>query len=190
MDINLGLREIVGVVQDVKHSKLDAASVPEIFLPLAQRPVSDMTLVVRTQAEPAGLIPALQSEVRALDPDQPLSGITTMSQLLANSISQPRFHSRLVSFFAAVALLLAAVGIYGVIACSVGQRSRAIGIRMALGAQRRDVLSLVLRQGMSPAGAGIALGLSGAFALTRLLRTLLFGVGPTDPVTFVVTISL
>jgi len=109
-----------------------------------------------------------------------------MSQLLANSIAQPRFHSRLVSFFAAVAMLLAAVGIYGVIACSVGQRAREIGIRMALGAQRHDVLRMVLRQGMSLAGAGIAFGLTGAFALTRLLRTLLFGVGPTDPLTFVV----
>jgi putative ABC transport system permease protein len=184
LDIKLGLRKIVGIVADVKHSRLDGLPVPEMYVPLAQRPVNDMTLVVRTAAEPAGLVQAIQGEVAALDKDQPISGIATMSQLIAGSIAQPRFQSGLLSAFAAIGMILAAVGLYGLIAFSVSGRTREIGIRMALGAQRREVLALVLRQAMKMVGAGILIGVAAAFAMTRAMTGLLYEIGPADPLTF------
>jgi len=184
LDVKLGLREVVGVVADVRHTKLDALPVPEMYVPRAQRPVGAMTLVVRSAEEPKDLVRAIQNEVAALDKDQPLSGVTTMSQLVANSISQPRYQTGLLSAFATGALILAAIGLYGVISYSVGQRTREIGVRMALGAQRRTVLGLVLGQGMKLIGAGIAIGLAAAFALTRVMSGLLYEVRPTDAVTF------
>jgi putative ABC transport system permease protein len=184
LDIKLGLRKIVGIVADVKHSRLDGLPVPEMYVPLAQRPVNDMTLVVRTAAEPAGLVQAIQGEVAALDKDQPISGIATMSQLIAGSIAQPRFQSGLLSAFAAIGMILAAVGLYGLIAFSVSGRTREIGIRMAVGAQRREVLALVLRQAMKMVGAGILIGVAAAFAMTRAMTGLLYEIGPADPLTF------
>jgi putative ABC transport system permease protein len=179
-------REIVGVVGDVKHFSLEDASKPELYLPYAQRPTQNQTLVIRTDSEPSALVASVRGEVRALDKDLPLYGIKTMEDYLDESVAARRLIMILVSVFAAVALLLAAVGIYGVISHSVTERTREIGIRMALGARSQDVLRLVVRRGMKLALVGVGLGLTGSVALTWLMKNLLFGVSATDPLTFVV----
>jgi putative ABC transport system permease protein len=181
----MGLREIVGVVADVKHVGLAGETVPEFFTPLAQRPTRDMTLVVRTAADPAGLPGLVRREVYALDKDQPIDNASTMSEWLAASVAQPRFNFLLLTVFAAVALALAGLGIYGVVAWTVAQRTQEIGIRMALGARAEDVFRLMVGQGMKPALLGVALGLPGAAALTRLMKTMLFEMSATDPLTFI-----
>ncbi len=185
-DLALGLREIVGVVADVKHAGPAGETVPEFYAPLAQRPARDMTLVVRTAADPAEALSLVRREVYALDKDQPVDNASTMSEWLAASVAQPRFNFLLLTVFAAVALALAALGIYGVMAWTVAQRTQEIGIRMALGARAQDVFRLMIWQGMKPAMLGVALGLLGAAALTRLMKSLLFEMSATDPVTFVV----
>ena len=183
-DLALGLREIVGVVADVKHTGLAGETVPEFYAPLAQRPARNMTLVVRAAADPAGLLGVARNEVLALDKDQPIANASTMSEWLAASVAQPRFNFLLMTVFAAVALLLAALGIYGVMAWTVAQRTQEIGIRMALGAQTSDVLKLIIKRGMTLTLAGVAIGLIASLALTRLMETLLFDVSATDPLTF------
>src|SRR5262245_26897601 len=176
--------EVVGVVGDVKHNRLDAESRAEIYVPYSQAPAGFMYLVVRTTSDSLSMAAAVRREIAAVDKDQPVHNLKTMEQLFAESISQPNFNMLLLSIFSAVALVLAAVGIYSVISYSVSQRRREIGIRMALGAQAGDVLKMVVRQGLALLLIGIAIGLGGAFALTRLLKTLLFEVSTTDPVTF------
>ena len=179
--------EIVGVVGDVQNAGLDATPGPHAYTPYRQRPWSAISLVVRSNAEPLALTADVRAQVLSVDKDQPVTAVQTMEQILADNVSQPRLTMLLLGIFAAVAMLLAAVGIYGVMSYSVTQRTHEIGIRMALGASRGDVLRLVVGQGMALALAGVVIGLGAALALTRLMAGLLFGVGTTDPLTFTVT---
>ena len=177
--------EVVGIASDVKAAGLNAGAEPAYYVPSTQAPLQDMTILVRTQGDPATLVSAIRSSVWAIDPNQPVSNINTLEKLVNESIAQPRLNMMLMGLFGVLALLLAAVGIYGLLSYAVTQRTQEIGIRMALGAQVGDVLAMILRQGMTLAVIGIGLGLVGALALTRLMRGLLFGVGPTDATTFI-----
>jgi putative ABC transport system permease protein len=177
--------EIIGVVGDVRHRSLDAEGGAEYYRSYLQSPERSMSLVIRTQAsDPASIAATLRGVVQQVDKDQPLSNIQTMNQLLADSVARQRFNMLLLGIFSAVALMLAAVGIFGVMNYSVSQRTHEIGIRMALGAQGRDVLRMVVGQGMILTLIGVAVGLLAAFALTRVMSNLLFGVSATDPLTF------
>ena len=179
-------REIVGVVADVRRNGLDVNVQPEMYASYLQRPERRLNVVIRTDARDASqLIPAARAEVKAFDPNQIIWRTQTLEQLLSTSVAPRRFNMLLLGIFACVALVLAAVGLYGVMSYSVSWRTREIGIRMALGARRADVLRLVVRQGMTMTLIGLALGLVGAFSISRVLRGLLHGVSPTDPLTFV-----
>ena len=184
-------REIIGVVGTAKHGNLAEPDTAEFYLPFAQAPDRFSDIVVRTsQPAPSGLERAIRRTVLELDAQQFVPAITPLSQLVSQTLSQSRFNTGLLAVFAAVAILLAAVGIYGVIAYNVAQRTKEIGIRMALGAQRRQMLLMILRQSLTMALIGIVLGLFGAFAATRLLSALLFGVGTTDLLTYGAVILL
>jgi putative ABC transport system permease protein len=178
--------EIIGVVGDVKHASLDGDVRPMSYWPPAESAYPFMTLVARTDGDPLNYVAAVRRDVQALDNDQPIASVYTMEQLISESVARARFSTTLLAIFAAVALILAAVGIYGVMSYSVTQRTHEIGLRMALGADRRAVMAMVIRQGMRLALIGVAAGLAIALALTRLLATLLFGVSATDPTTFIV----
>jgi putative ABC transport system permease protein len=175
--------EIVGIVGDIHDSGLDQGLVPEFYASLEQAPVGAFSVVLRTSTDPGSLAAAVRREVRALDADLPVTQLETMEDVVSRSIAGPRFTMSLLLVFALTALLLSAVGIYGVTAYSISQRTREIGIRMALGADARRVRALVLRDGARLAATGLGLGLIAALALTRLLRGLLFEVPPTDPLT-------
>jgi putative ABC transport system permease protein len=177
--------EIIGVVGDVKMKGLDIATRPMVYWPHAELPYLSMTLVVRSSGNPSGIAGSLEREVRALDKDQPLSDVRTMNEWLADSIARARFATFLLSVFGFVALMLASLGIYGVMSYSVTQRTNEIGIRLALGASGSNVLRLVLKRGLLLALGGIAVGLAGSLGLTRLLTGLLFDVSVTDPAIFV-----
>jgi len=179
-------RTIIGVVGDVKHYGLDKKEPMQIYLPESQYPRPYSTLIVHTSSDPKAMIAAVRSEILALDKDQAVYNIVTMEQLLADSISLRRFSMLLLMIFAGVALMLAGVGIYGVISYSVTQRTHELGVRMALGASRRDIIRLVVGQGMTMTLAGVAIGLVATFALTRVMESLLFGVSATDPATFII----
>jgi len=182
--------EIVGIIQDVKH-ELNIPVTPEYYLPHSQDSWNAMVLVARTRVDPGSMAAPIRQQVLAIDKDQPVFDIKTMQEVRALSISVYSIGSVTMTIFAIVALLLAAVGIYGVMAFAVSQRTQEIGIRMALGARALDVLKLVLRNGMFLAVIGAAIGLAGAFAITRFMSSLLFGVSPTDLVTFAsVTVGL
>ena len=179
-------RTVVGVVKDVKQYGLDKPGTSALYLPHAQYPVSFMSLVVRTSGDPAEMTATVRQAVRKLDPDQVPTEIATMSDVMANSIQTQRFSMFVLGAFATLALALAAVGIYGVMSYVVAQRTHEMGIRIALGARAGNILSLVLKNALRMTIAGIFLGAVGAFALTRLMKSLLFGVMPTDVPTFVV----
>jgi putative ABC transport system permease protein len=176
--------EIVGVVGNVKYLGLTVDTDPAYYMPFAQNYGPRMFLAVRSSGDAAPVEDALRRGIQSIDPGVTLARSGTMEQALTLSVSQPRFDAMLLSLFAGIALLLAAVGVYGLIAYSVAQRTHEIGVRMALGAARADVVRMVVQQGAALAGIGIAFGLGGAFALTHLLRTMLFGVGVTDVLTF------
>jgi putative ABC transport system permease protein len=176
--------EIVGIVANVHEAGLDVQPTPEVYQPFAQRPLQSVMLAVRTKGNPLGFVNVVRSRIHAIDPDQALSSVRTMRDVVQESLGRPRMMTLLVGVFAGLALLLATVGLYGVVAYSTAQRTHEMGIRIALGATRLDVLRLVLGQGLRLGLAGILIGESGAYALTRVMKSLLFHVSATDPTTF------
>ncbi|HZF37742.1 MAG TPA: ABC transporter permease, partial [Blastocatellia bacterium] len=176
--------EIIGIVGDSKHMNLDSEVKPMSYWPHPELASSSMTFVIRTRGDAAAITSAARNIIRALDPEQPVTAARTMESLIGTSVARARFNTLLLTIFAVVALLLAGVGIYGVMAYSVAQRTREIGVRMALGARVADALWLVVRSGMALALSGVAIGVAASFALTRLMKTLLFDVSATDPLTF------
>ena len=179
-------RTIIGVVGNIRQESLTDEVTPEIYVPFAQFPVNSMTLLVRTASDPLSLAPAVRSEVLAIDKNQPVYDVKTLAQRVNDAVAVSRSLMLLFAAFALLALVLGAVGIYGIVSYSVTQRTHEIGIRMALGARAGNVLSLIMKNGLTLVLTGIAIGIGGAIALTRFLATLLFGVTPTDSVTFVV----
>ena len=178
-------REVVGVVGDVRLDRLDGDVVPEAYAPFSQAPAAALTFVLR---EAAGA--AARGALASVDADQAVASVRPMRDLVARSVARQRFAALLFAVFSAVALLLAAVGVYGVVAYAVAQRTGEIGVRMALGARPLHVLGLVLREGARPVAVGIAAGLGGGLALARLLQSMLFEVGPHDPLTFALIAAL
>jgi putative ABC transport system permease protein len=177
-------REVVGVVADVKFNTLDAANSEEMYFPMEQVPASFATLIVRSQSNPESLVRAVRAKLAELDSTLPLSNVASLDTVVAQSVAQPRILSEFVGLFAAFALALSAIGIYGVMAYSVAARSQEMGIRMSLGANPKDILKLVVRQGMRLALIGVAIGLAASLALTRLIHTLLFNTSASNPLAF------
>jgi ABC-type antimicrobial peptide transport system permease subunit len=176
---------VVGVVANVKQYALDSDSRVAFYMPHQQAPAGSLFVTLRTTTNPLDLAAAVTREARELDPNVPVYDVKTMDQRLSESLARRRFAMFALGLFAAVALILAAVGIYGVMSYTVTQRTREIGIRVALGAPTGEVIRLVVGQGMLTAGVGVGIGLAGALALTRVMSVLLFGVGATDLATFV-----
>ncbi|PYJ87057.1 MAG: permease, partial [Verrucomicrobia bacterium] len=174
--------EIIGIVGDVRHRGLDIELRQTIYLPSLR--LGYANLVIRTVTDPVGLAAAVRKEVMAIDPNQPVANVKRMEEWVADSVAKPRYRTLLLSVFSAVALLLSVVGIYGVVSYAVTHRTREIGLRMALGAQKWNVLSLVIGQGMKLALIGVGVGVAAAMALTGVMRNLLYEVKPTDLLTF------
>ena len=183
-DEDTTMREIVGIAADVRNRSLDTPPKPAYYVPQTQVPFDSAVMVVKTSGEPHGLISAATKQVAALDQDLPLYGAKSMEEYLSSSVAAPRFSTTLLAIFAAVALVLTVVGLYGVMSYSVAQRTNEIGIRLALGAQSRDVLLMIVKQGGTLILLGLAIGLVGAYLATRAIASLLFGVTAKDPFTF------
>jgi putative ABC transport system permease protein len=176
--------EIIGIVGDVKNNGIKSATEMAIYFPQSQFAYRSMNVVVRTQSNPMSIVGAVRNAVWSLDSNMPISNMKTMEQTLSDSIAPQRFTLTLLGLFAALSLALAGVGIYGVMSYTTAQRTREVGVRMALGASRSDITSLVMKQVVTLAATGVAIGLAGAFGLTRLMATLIFGVSATDPLAF------
>ena len=183
-DSNATWATIVGVVDVIAQEGLDAKPYSQVYAPIAQAQRRGTWVSIKTEGDPLAIVPAARQALRSVDPEIPMHDVATMSDRVAQSIAAPRVSLTVLALFAGLALVLAAIGIYGVLSYAVAQRTREIGIRMALGANARNVQSLIVRQGMSPAVGGLAIGLVGAFFATRLMQKLLFGVEPSDPMTF------
>jgi predicted permease len=183
-------REIVGIVGDVRESGLDLAPQPAVFVPHAQSPTGSLTLVVRTVGDPAESLPALRATLASLNAELPIASSATLDALLADTLKLRRFNLLLLSTFSLTALILAVVGVYGLIAQAASERTREIGVRIALGAGGRDVLALVMRQGVAPALVGIGGGVLASLALTRVLRGMLYAITPLDATTFLAVPTL
>jgi putative ABC transport system permease protein len=180
----------VGVVADQKQDGLAVPVQPEVYSPLARNATSNMTFVIRSSGTPEALTGLARQVVHGVDKDLVLTDVTTLSDLVYGSVRNERFRTTLLAAFAGVALLLAALGIYGVLAYLVTQRTREIGIRMAMGARASQLLAMMFRQGMAPVLFGMAIGLLGALVVTNLLRTLLFGVPANDPAIYLATTGI
>jgi len=179
------MSEIIGVVADIHNRGLDAQPKPVYYLPQSQIPFNELALVVKTSNDPHSLMNSVTREVQAMDSEVPVFGVKTMEEYVSSSVAAPRFNTTLLAIFASVALVLTVIGLYGVMSYSVAQRTNEIGIRMALGAQARDVLGLIVKDGIKIVGVGLSLGIGGALLLTKLLESLLFGVTTRDPLTFI-----
>ena len=183
-DSNSPWLTVVGIVGDVKQGSLDAETTPHVYRPYSQEPVRSLNFVARSVGEPASLAPTLRAAIWGLDPQLVMARVRTMDQVIKESTSPRRFNLFLLGAFAVLAMVLAAIGIYGVISYSVARRSHEIGIRMALGAHPSNIITLILRQGLLLLGMGVAIGVGGALVLTRFLSSFLYGIRPADPVTF------
>jgi predicted permease len=183
-------REIVGVVGDTAYAELGEASLPVAYLPVGQNHESSMTLYVRASLPPASVVASLRREIQQLEPDLPVAGVETMTQTIGTSLYSARMGAWLLAGFGSLALLLAAIGIYGVLSFSIARRTREMGIRLALGADPREVFLSVVRGGMTLVGAGAVIGLIGGFAVARVLERYLYGVPASDPATFAVAATL
>ena len=193
----LGLRDsdrpwftVVGVVRDMRRRGLENEPIPQMFEPIAQNPSRLVTLLVRTSTDPLKMVGTLRAAIRGVEKDAPVYGVTTLENRLGAFSAQRRFQTALLIAFSLVAVLLAAIGIYGLIQYSTKTRTREIGIRMAVGAQRSDIFRMIIREGLKLSLTGLALGLVGALWLSRVLSSLLFGVTATDPATFLAVILL
>jgi predicted permease len=178
------MRLVVGVVGDVRGEGLGAPAIPESYVPYAQLPFAPMSVLVRTEMDPYDLMPTLAKTVQSLDKDLPLLHVKTLDEYLGDSIADTRFESVLLGIFSALAFALTAIGVYGVVSYTVAQRMREMGIRIALGAERGEIVGMILRNGMRLVSLGVVPGLVAAFLLTRLIAGLLYGIGPYDPSTF------
>src|SRR5262249_52213378 len=181
--------EVIGVVADARQARMGSNPEPTIFVSNIQSPMYFAALVVRAQGEPRQILSSVESAIHRIDPEQAVSGIETLEDVMSDSVSQPRFQAMLLMVFAVVALALCTIGVYGVISYSVEQRTREIGIRMALGAGQASVVRLIVREALMLAGTGLIIGLLAASAVTRLLSSLLYEISPSDPFTLV-TVSL
>jgi putative ABC transport system permease protein len=182
------LATIVGIVADVKHLSLREQAEPEMYVPYTQKvwpSLSTMDVVLRSKSDPAFLQASVQEAVHAVDADLPLAKVAPLAHLVDESVAQPKFSMLALASFGVLAMVLASIGMYGVISYSVMQRTQEIGVRIAMGASRRDVFAMILGQGARLAGLGIAMGLMGALAATRMMASFLYGVQANDPATYV-----